>query len=144
MAGLDFEAGMPGGLTAAGELKVSTAHEDLQLIMRTARAHPACPEDFDVSWGHRNARQQQYMVDNGWSSLKFPKSLHNKIPSLAVDVVIRHNGEVTWEWERYERLSAHILRVFFTLKLTGKVAAKRLVWGGKWRSRDGTHYELRF
>jgi peptidoglycan LD-endopeptidase CwlK len=57
-------------------------HEDLQKI-----AHELIKEmDVVVICGHRNEQEQEQAFIKGTSKLRWPRSKHNKTPSLAMDV----------------------------------------------------------
>lgn len=64
-------------------------------------AHEAIKEfDFIVICGHRGEKEQNAAVARGTSKLKFPKSKHNKTPSLAFDAVPYIKGAkggIDWE-----------------------------------------------
>jgi len=44
-------------------------------------------KDVSVVYGHRDKKTQDILYHKGYSKLKYPKSKHNKAPSMAVDVV---------------------------------------------------------
>src|SRR5574343_460890 len=52
--------------------------------------------DFDCSilCGHRGEAEQNEAYDNGFSKLRYPNSLHNIYPSLAVDAAPFINGQI--------------------------------------------------
>ena len=112
--------------------------------MMEALADPECPSDITILEGHRGERRQNQMVLEGKSQLPWPKSRHNEDPSWAVDVAPYVNGAVSWDWEHYEPLAAHIKTVWQRLRMDDKVSnLYELHWGGDWRSfRDGPHWEL--
>jgi len=60
-----------------------TCHEDLQKLFNEVIKHYDC----SVICGHRGQEEQDKAFHNGFSKLKFPESKHNKMPSLAADVV---------------------------------------------------------
>jgi hypothetical protein len=68
------------GKTSLARLR--TCHDDLQLLCH------AVLEDMDITilCGHRNKADQDKAVAQGFSKAVFPKSKHNSLPSMAVDV----------------------------------------------------------
>jgi peptidoglycan L-alanyl-D-glutamate endopeptidase CwlK len=42
--------------------------------------------DVSLLYGYRNAREQNTLFAQGKSKLRFPRSKHNQMPSLAVDI----------------------------------------------------------
>lgn len=63
--------------------RLETCHPDLQKLMNEVIKHYDCT----ILCGHRGEKEQNTAYTNGFSKLKFPKSKHNKLPSLAVDVL---------------------------------------------------------
>ena len=61
--------------------RLKTCHEDLQRLANEAIKIM----DIAILDGHRDKQKQQEAYDNGHSKLKWPKSKHNKKPSLALD-----------------------------------------------------------
>jgi len=62
--------------------RIEECHPDLQKI-----AHQLIKEmDVTVLCGHRGEKEQNEAFKNGYSKLKYPKSKHNKTPSLAIDM----------------------------------------------------------
>ena len=88
--------------------------------------------DHSVIWGHRGEVEQNAVFKKGLSTLEWPNSKHNKLPSVAIDVI-------PWpkKWGASDRefveLAAHYMR-----------AAKKLdiwiEWGGFFILRDGRHF----
>lgn len=122
--------------------RLETCDADLVLLMVQALADPACPSDITVLEGHRGKERQNRMVAEGKSQLRWPRSRHNTYPSMAVDVAPYVGGAVSWEWEHYHPLAAHIKATWSRLKAEGKVTGE-LEWGGDWRSfKDGPHWQI--
>ena len=65
----------------ASKLILSQLHPDLQLLLNEVIKIV----DVKLICGHRDKEQQNHVFKSGWSKLKWPKSKHNKKPSLAVD-----------------------------------------------------------
>jgi peptidoglycan LD-endopeptidase CwlK len=98
-------------------------------------AHAAIKRtDFSVACGHRGEQEQNEAFARGFSKLKFPKSKHNKTPSLAMDLV-----PFPVDWKNLKRFDALAVIV----KDEAARLGVKLVWGGDWvKFRDRPHYEL--
>lgn len=124
--------------------RLNTCHADLVLLMVEALADPECPSDITILEGYRDKERQNQMVAEGKSQLAWPRSKHNSSPSMAVDVAPYINGSVSWDWDHYYPLAAHIKAVWSRLTQgTNLTLAHELEWGGDWRSfKDGPHWQL--
>lgn len=124
--------------------RLQTCHPDLQLLMVEALADPECPCDMSVLCGYRGEEEQNAAYASGASKLKFPQSRHNQTPSLAVDVAPYINGAISWEWEHYYPLAAHIKGTWQRLEQRELTTGNHsLSWGGDWSSfKDGPHWQL--
>lgn len=80
--------------------RLRTCHDDLQLL-----CHAILEEmDITVLCGHRGEQDQNEAFQRGNSKLKFPKSKHNVMPSLAVDIA---PYPVDWsDIEKFEKMCA--------------------------------------
>ncbi len=77
--------------------KLKDAHRDLIVFANEVlKVH-----DCTVVWTHRNETTQNSLYDDGKSTLKYPKSKHNKFPSDAIDLVpyVPELGGPTWDDE---------------------------------------------
>ena len=103
--------------------------------------------DFTVICGHRGASAQTEAYEKGLSKTPWPRSKHNKLPSLAVDLAPWYTEEPHIRWKRnsdFIDLSAVILGKALELETNVR-------WGGDW-DQDGDmtdqtfmdigHYEL--
>lgn len=110
---------------------LSQCHPDLQRI-----ANVAIKEfDFIVICGHRGEKEQNAAFARGTSKLKFPKSKHNKTPSLAFDAVPYIKGApggIDWS----ARAKFHDMRACF------RAVAGRLGIKVRFISWDLPHIEL--
>jgi hypothetical protein len=97
--------------------------------------------DCKVLEGHRGEEAQGEAFHAGRSTLHWPQSKHNKLPSLAVDVV-----PYPVDWEDLDRF-----RVFGGFVLGVATTMGRIRWGGDWdgdwdfndqRFVDMPHFEL--
>jgi peptidoglycan L-alanyl-D-glutamate endopeptidase CwlK len=118
--------------------RLATCHPDLQKIMNLAIQE----YDFSILCGHRSEAAQNEAYNTGKSKLKFPRSKHNKLPSLAVDIA---PYPIDWKnIQRFNNLAAIILRI-------AKEQGIRVRWGGDFNmdgnkttsdSWDKPHFEL--
>ena len=118
---------------------LSECHPDLQKLFNEVIKHYDCT----VTDGHREEKEQNYAYNKGWSKLKFPKSKHNKKPSLAADVVpypINYQDKV-----RLYNFGGFVKGIASQMKI-------KIRWGGDWDSdtdlhdqnfMDLPHYELK-
>ena len=87
--------------------------------------------DCSLICGHRDEETQNKAFEDGYSSVKFPNSKHNKLPSHAVDIVPFPSQ---YSDEKYVMLLAGIvLGVAHGLGI-------ELRWGGDWDG-DGDMYD---
>ena len=90
--------------------------------------------DFSVICGFRPEADQNKAYDEGKSTLRFPQSNHNVLPSKAVDLA-------PWPslWSdigKFYRLAAHMFRAANTIGV-------KLRWGGDW-NRNGDLTDQKF
>ncbi len=111
---------------AYSESRLITCHEKIQEVMRTAiRA-----VDLRALWGFRNEEQQNEFFNQGHSEKQWPNSLHNKFPSLAIDIV---PYPVDWKnTDAFYYAAGHILMVAEMLDIDMR-------WGGDWNRNDILH-----
>jgi hypothetical protein len=91
--------------------------------------------DMAVICGHRGEAEQEKAYKEGKSKVQWPRSMHNHLPSLAVDLV---PYPLKWNDEKS----------FQTMGAVVKEAAARLKipiqWGGDWTTfKDMPHFELK-
>lgn len=124
--------------------RLNTCHEDLQLLMMEALLDPECPCDFSITSGHRGKEEQNALYDAGRSKLRYPRSKHNELPSLAVDAVPYLPGSgLSWDWAHIDPLAVHIKATWQRLQIEERVSGTYdCSWGGDWRWRDGAHWQL--
>ncbi len=121
------------------EARLATCHPDLQRVVRTAIEYGP---DFSVLCGHRTREEQERCCREGRSQLPWPRSLHNRQPSLAVDIA---PWPIDWDdLPRFIFLAGYIMATAHRLGV-------ELRWGGDWdrdyeqsdeRFRDLPHFEL--
>lgn len=91
--------------------------------------------DFIVICGHRNECEQNECYANGTSKLRYPKSKHNSLPSLAVDIA---PYPIDWkDIDRFKELGK-------IMKREADKLGVRLRWGGDFLLfKDYPHYEVK-
>ena len=99
--------------------------------------------DCSVLEGHRGKSRQDRFYKEGKSKVKYPNGRHNKLPSVACDVV-----PYPIDWDDRERFH---LFAGFVLGIAKSMGIK-LRWGGDWNMNwevddnkfdDFPHFELR-
>lgn len=114
--------------SALSEQRLSTCHPKLQELLREAINHV----DFTVLYGHRGQDDQDDAYRTGASTLKWPLSKHNHLPSLAVDVA---PYPIDWnDTARFARLYGFIERIALEKGI-------RIRWGGDWNGNYRTKDE---
>lgn len=115
--------------------RLNTCHPDLQKLMRAVMADQEM--DFSILCGHREKEAQNKAVAEGHSKLKWPKSRHNKTPSLAVDVAAYPiNNFDKDNTERTKKLANIIRKKAIQLGVPA-------FWGGAWdHFPDIYHWQL--
>lgn len=129
-------------LGTASLARYDTLHPALQMLVLTILERM----DVTVVCGHRSKEEQNKAVNEGKSSLRYPKSKHNSDPSLAVDIApyIRKKG-VQWGVAEVSHMQGRIAEIAEYLNIP-------LRWGGDWdgdgdssehKLRDYVHIELK-
>lgn len=118
--------------------RLHTCHPDLQEVLNEAIKYI----DFSVIEGHRNKERQDVAFAEGKSKLKWPHSMHNTLPSMAVDIA---PYPIDWnDRERFYWLAGHIMAIAASKGI-------HLRYGGDWdgdgdikdnRFQDLVHFEL--
>ena len=115
-------------LGGRSEWRLQTCDVRLQKVLRTAIKNGP---DFTVLCGWRSEADQRKAVESGRSRTPFPKSKHNKTPSLAVDV-----APYPLDWEdigRFRALVSYILGVGAGLGIELRSGAD---WDRDWKHDD--------
>jgi peptidoglycan L-alanyl-D-glutamate endopeptidase CwlK len=97
--------------------------------------------DITVLCGHRTEAEQNDAYRKGFSKLQFPKSKHNSMPSMAVDI-----APYPIDWDDFERFEtvASVVKTHWNLIPHEERRGWELQWGGDWsRFRDMPHWELK-
>lgn len=121
----------------ASAQRLATCHKDLRAV---------CEQliktfDFSVTCGHRGKADQDAAYKAGNSKVRFPNSAHNKLPSMAVDIV---PYPVDWnDIGRFKEMAAAFFAVANLLKERGEITHE-FRWGGNWRTlKDYPHFEVK-
>ena len=118
--------------------KLEQAHEDLQKVFNEVIKHFDCT----ILKGYRGEKEQNDAYKKGNSKLKYPRSKHNKIPSLAVDVA---PYPINWgDTNRMRYFAGFVVGI-------GKSMGIDIRWGGDWdkdtelkdnKFNDLVHFEV--
>jgi len=98
--------------------------------------------DFTVICGHRNKEDQNKAYDGGYSKLKFPKSSHNLLPSMACDIMPYPIPKNVADWNSPEYLQKYqdLAKI---VKEEAKLLKINITWGGDWKKFvDLPHWQL--
>jgi len=127
--------------SAKSMAKLSTVHEELQLLFMQVVVHMDCT----IIEGYRDQRTQNEYYAIKKSKLLWPESKHNTSPSLAVDVAPYLPGKgVSWDSKQCYLLAGFV-------KAKAAELGIKIRWGGDWDSdndlsdqtfNDLVHYEL--
>jgi peptidoglycan L-alanyl-D-glutamate endopeptidase CwlK len=112
------------------EQRLLTCHASIQTVCRTVIQD----YDFMVLCGYRDETEQNNAYNSGASQLEYPKSKHNTMPSLAVDLA---PYPIDWDdLKRFHELAGRVLEVASLLNI-------QIAWGGHWKKfKDYPHFEL--
>ncbi len=118
--------------------RLSSCHRDIQKLFNVVIVHFDCA----VIQGFRGRDEQDRYFSEGRSKLEWPKSTHNKRPSMGVDVI-----PYPIDWNETRR---HYYFGGFVLGIAAQLGIP-LRWGGDWNSNgivkdqkfnDLGHFEL--
>jgi hypothetical protein len=104
--------------------RLETAHPDLQRLFNKVVEYYDCV----VVCGARSKEEQDAAVAAGNSTTPWPKSKHNRVPSLAVDVSPYDRPAAPIDWNDRERMTLFAGFVIGTAALMGI----SIRWGGDW------------
>ena len=90
--------------------------------------------DFTVTDGHRTEEAQNRAYAENNSTLRWPDSKHNKLPSLAVDIA---------PWPiNYNNINSFFYMAVIILEEASRLKVP-MRWGGNWKTfKDYPHFEL--
>lgn len=125
-------------MDANGKKRLAGVHPDLLRVV--ARAEKLMPEDFTITCtcGRRTLAEQKKLLAAGATTTLRSRHLPGKSNGLshAVDLAVKLNDKVKWDWPLYSRL-AEFMKKAATLE---KVPIE---WGGDWKTfKDGPHFQL--
>lgn len=120
-------------MDARSERNLKGVHPDLVAIVKAARVSSlAVPIGFKVIEGVRTLERQRELVRIGASHTL--RSRH--LTGHAIDVVALDDaGAVSWHWPLYTLIAECMAQAARRLELP-------IEWGGKWKLRDGPHFQL--
>ena len=110
--------------------RLKGVHPDLVKVLEEAIKES--PLDFSITEGLRTRERQQELFSAGKSQTMNSRHLTGK----AADIAVLVDGQVTWDFPKYQIVADHIKKVAKELGID-------IVWGGDWQSfKDGPHFEL--
>lgn len=110
--------------------KLATCDERLQRLFNEVIKYTDCT----IVCGHRNQEDQEKAFEQGFSLARWPKSNHNGLPSLAVDVC-----PYPIDWGNRERFEAFAVLV----KEVAQNIGVDVEWGGLWKFTDLPHWQVK-
>jgi len=117
--------------------KLVTAHPLLQRLMNSAIADT----DFSVICGYRGPEEQDSAYAANASKLRWPKSKHNSVPSMAVDIVPH---PLDWKDIDSFKALALVVKRHWELIPVEERSGTTLSWGGDWKKfKDYPHWEIK-
>jgi hypothetical protein len=100
-------------------IKLAECDERIQKVFNTVIE----TVDNTILVGHRNESDQEEMYETGRSQVQWPNSMHNSLPSKAVDVA---PYPIDWnDRERFTLFAGYVLGVAENMGI-------KLRWGGDW------------
>lgn len=116
--------------SASSKAKLATCDVRLQRVFEEVIKHRDCT----VSCGHRGQEEQDEAYRTGKSKVQWPNSNHNRLPSIAADVV---PYPVDWsDYSYFTHFAGFVLGVAAGMGI-------KLRWGGDW-NRDGKTKDEKF
>ncbi len=117
-------------LSKLSKIKLNSCHSDLILLIEEVSKEHQCA----VICGHRGKYEQEQAFYYGKSKALWGQSKHNKIPSMAVDVVPL---PLNWDdIESFERLGSAVMEKAKELNI-------KIRWGRDFNKlKDYPHFEL--
>ena len=119
--------------------KLATCDSRLQEVFNEIIKHVDC----SILEGHRGAKRQDMLFDEGKTKVKYPNGRHNADPSRAVDVA---PYPIDWDdRERFHLFAGFVLGI-------AKSMGVNLRWGGDWNMNfevddnqfdDFPHFEIK-
>lgn len=115
--------------------RLDGAHPDLRRVM--IEAAKKCPVDIEISEVLRTKARQAELFKAGASQTMNSRHLAHPVDKLsrAADFYCTVGGKVRWDWPLYVKAGEHIEKVAKELGIA-------IVWGWRWKMRDGPHIQL--
>jgi peptidoglycan L-alanyl-D-glutamate endopeptidase CwlK len=130
----------------ASQSKLNTCAPDLQVIFTEVERQLALEGlQCSIFCGHRNQADQRAAYLSNNSQLDWPNSLHNTLPSMAVDSGPYFIEIKNTDWNdriAFAVYAGRVLQIAAQLLREGKVKHK-LTWGGDW-DMDGRNLDQKF
>jgi len=131
--------------SATSEKKLATCHPNIITICRTVIQD----YDFTILCGYRDKISQNAAYPK-YTTVKYPGSKHNKIPSLAIDIIpYDHIRKCIVPWDAYEEmamLAGHMLMAAYMLGIKIRWGhdwnKNGILWDEKGKLIDRPHFEL--
>lgn len=112
--------------------RLLTCDETLQKLFKDVIHKRDCM----IVCGFRNEEDQNKAFEDGFSRKRWPDGAHNRLPSMAVDVL-----PAPYEWDNikaFKDFSEYVKERAAALRI-GKIVR----WGGDWENfRDYAHWEI--
>lgn len=126
--------------------RLATCHTDLRVLF----GHVIQNFDCTIVCGHRDKEAQDKAYAEGKSQLRYPRSKHNKIPSLAVDAAPYEATGIDWSKSQMLFFAGYVKGIADQLYQSG-VMSHRIRLGADWNMNndiddenflDAPHFEL--
>ena len=130
----------------SSKLRLNTCHQDLRVLF----AHIIIDFDNTVVWGFRGEKDQNKAFAEGNSTLKWPNSKHNRMPSWAVDVAPYEKTGIDWGYNQALYFAGYVIGMADYLYRVG-IISHRIVSGIDWNKdndindtkfKDPLHFEI--
>lgn len=115
--------------------ELETLHPDLQKVLVEAIKHV----DFTIVEGHRGPDAQEAAFAKGLTKLHYPDGKHNKLPSLAADIM-----PYPIDWSDQPKNIERLAYVMGIIMGVARMMGVELRWGGDWNMNDDTRDEGAF
>ena len=113
---------------------LESCHPDIQVLLNEAIKYI----DFSVICGYRNKQAQDKAYLEKRSKVEFPNSKHNKVPSIAVDIV--PYPDLDWDdTARFYLFIGTIKGIALTLGIKIRLGAD---WDGDGKVKDQNFHDL--
>lgn len=117
-------------LSKLSKTKLNSCHSSLKLLIEEVALEHKCA----VICGHRGKYEQEQAFYQGTSKARWGQSKHNKIPSMAVDIV-----PLPLDWNdipSFEKMGETVLEIAKKLNI-------KIKWGRDFsKLKDYPHFEL--